>query len=62
MTTLAAVVEQLQINNEEERQRDSNLNQNIAQSRKVQEDLLRGLANTFGDFLLHNKDKQKEML
>lgn len=50
MATLGAVVEQLKINNEEERQRDSNLNQNIAQSRKVQEDLLGGLAKTFGDF------------
>ena len=50
MTTLAAVVDQLKINNEEEKQRDSNLNQNIAHSRKVQEDLLGGLAKTFGDF------------
>jgi hypothetical protein len=50
MTTLAAVVDQLKTNNEEERQRDSNLNQNIAQSRRVQEQLLGGLAKTFGDF------------
>ena len=50
MTTLAAVVDQLKLNNEEEKQRDSNLNQNIAHSRKVQEDLLGGLAKTFGEF------------
>jgi len=50
MTTLAAVVDQLKLNNEEERQRDSNLNQNIAHSRQVQEQLLGGLAKTFGEF------------
>ena len=60
MTTLAAVVDQLKINNEEERQRDSNLNQNIAHSRKVQEQLLGGLAKTFGDFFTANKEKWKE--
>ena len=57
MTTLAAVVDQLKINNEEERQRDSNLNQNIAQSRKVQEQLLGGLAKTFGDFFTAQQRK-----
>jgi hypothetical protein len=57
MTTLAAVVDQLKINNEEEKQRDSNLNQNIAQSRKVQEDLLGGLAKTFGDFFTAQQRK-----
>ncbi len=50
MTTLAAVVDQLKLNNEEERQRDSNLNQNIAHSRQVQEQLLSGLSKTFGEF------------
>ena len=57
MTTLGAVVDQLKINNEEERQRDSNLNQNIAQSRKVQEQLLGGLAKTFGDFFTTQQRK-----
>ena len=50
MTTLAAVVDQLKLNNEEERQRDSNLNQNIAHSRQVQEQLLSGLSKTFKEF------------
>ena len=57
MTTLAAVVEQLQINNEEERQRDSNLNQNIAHSRKVQEQLLNGLSGTFEEFFTAQQRK-----
>tara|TARA_Y100001954_G_C15797185_1_gene598270 strand:+ start:907 stop:2451 length:1545 start_codon:yes stop_codon:yes gene_type:complete len=57
MTTLAAVVEQLQINNEEERQRDSNLNQNIAQSRRVQEQLLGGLSGTFEEFFTGQQRK-----
>lgn len=57
MTTLAAVVEQLQINNEEERKRDSNLNQNIAQSRRVQEQLLGGLSSTFEEFFTGQQRK-----
>ena len=63
MTTLAAVVDQLKINNEEERQRDSNLNQNIAQSRKVQEDLLGGLSKTFEQFFkAERRDKEGDDL
>ena len=63
MATLGAVVEQLKINNEEERQRDSNLNQNIAQSRKVQEDLLGGLSKTFEQFFkAERRDKEGDDL
>ena len=63
MSTLGAVVEQLKINNEEERQRDSNLNQNIAQSRKVQEDLLGGLSKTFEQFFkAERRDKEGDDL
>mgnify|MGYP005729832555 FL=1 len=60
MATLGAVVEQLKLNNEEERQRDSNLNQNIAHSRNVQEQLFSGLSKTFGQFFKESDKKAEQ--
>ena len=44
MADLSAVVNQLRINNEDERARDSNLNKNVAQSRVSTVRAMEGLA------------------
>mgnify|MGYP001360433903 CR=1 FL=1 len=57
MADLSAVVNQLKLNNEEERARDSNLNQNIAQSRlqnseglqKLSESIIKNTATMLKD-------------